>query len=54
MTSEEETAIKNEFLKHPLIYRVMNTNTKMKNDVGFQKCECLEVINFDEIEEIFI
>lgn len=43
-----------EIADHPLIYRVMNTNTKIKNDVGYQKCECLEVINLDEIEEIFV
>ncbi|MCX4367823.1 MAG: hypothetical protein OSJ67_07545 [Clostridia bacterium] len=43
-----------EIAEHPLIYRVMNTNTKVKNDVGYQKCECLEVINLDEIEEIFV
>ncbi len=44
----------NEIKAHPLIYRVMNVNTKMKNDVGFQKCECLEVVDLKEIEEIFI
>ena len=43
-----------EIADHPLIYRVMKTNTTIKNDVGYQKCECLEVINLDEIEEIFV
>ncbi len=50
----DDEAKANEIKAHPLIYRVMNTNTKVKNDVGFQKCECLEVVDLKEIEEIFI
>ncbi len=43
-----------EIANHPLIYRVMKINTKVQNNVGYQICGCIEVVDLDEIEEIFI
>ncbi len=43
-----------EIAEHPLIYRVMNINTDVTNNVGYQTCGCIEVVDLDEIEEIFV
>lgn len=44
----------NEIKAHPLIYRVMKINTKVQNNVGYQICGCIEVVDLDEIKEIFV